>query len=244
MTTDNPEYDLLDLARVLGQLASVIGCQATAGGLPIGKAEPPAQNLTEVAERYGIHGSLMAEFGPETVPVYELRDGAVHLTSEITAPLDWVETLCEPLDSDLRVDVLEVFCEARGYLQDGVSAATIAVYRGQEELVPTIMDKAFALAYSRCDARMWALKARIIGVWQLTCSDSALTAAEERDRWIYTECRKGTPYEGIIRQLRRKPDDWERIESAQGIRSAAQRYAKKHRLPEPETRQPGRPSKN
>ena len=67
--------------------------------------------------------------------------------------------------------------------------------------------------------------------------------AEQRNRWIYHECRAGIAYESIMRELSTKPTNWERIYNAQGISAAAKRYAKKHNLPLPKTRQRGRPTK-
>jgi hypothetical protein len=62
-------------------------------------------------------------------------------------------------------------------------------------------------------------------------------ATESRDRWIYEQCCKLVPYDTISIQLRRKPKSWERIESKQGIRAAAIRYAKANNLPQIPTRQ-------
>jgi hypothetical protein len=56
-------------------------------------------------------------------------------------------------------------------------------------------------------------------------------ATEGRDKWIYEECHKATRYKEIIRQLGEKPKAWDRITTSQGIRDAASRYAKRHKLP-------------
>jgi hypothetical protein len=61
-----------------------------------------------------------------------------------------------------------------------------------------------------------------------------------RDKWIYNECRKGTTYRKIIAELKRQitsGKEWYLIESVQGVRSAAHRYADAHNLPRPERRQ-------
>jgi hypothetical protein len=63
---------------------------------------------------------------------------------------------------------------------------------------------------------------------------------EARDKWIYSECRKLTPYKSIIAQLRRKPKTWERIESVPGIKRAAEAYATRHNLELPPARKRGR----
>jgi hypothetical protein len=67
-----------------------------------------------------------------------------------------------------------------------------------------------------------------------------LTPKEQRDKWIYHECMKGTPYQTIAIRLNKKPKKWSRIESANGIKMAAERYAERHSLPKPPTRQSGR----
>lgn len=58
---------------------------------------------------------------------------------------------------------------------------------------------------------------------------------DDRDRWIYQECREGAPYKQVIAQLRDR-SEWEPIESAQGIRAAAKRYAERMGLPPPPRR--------
>lgn len=60
---------------------------------------------------------------------------------------------------------------------------------------------------------------------------------ESRDKWIYDECCKGTPYDLIVSKLKKKPKSWDRIESKQGIRSAAKRYADRNGLPQVPRRQ-------
>lgn len=58
-----------------------------------------------------------------------------------------------------------------------------------------------------------------------------------RNKWIYNECCKGIPYSKIIYKLKtNKPKNWERINSVQGIRAAAIRYAKSRQLPHPPKR--------
>jgi hypothetical protein len=54
---------------------------------------------------------------------------------------------------------------------------------------------------------------------------------EARDAWIYKECCKGTAYDAIVIQLKKKPANWPRIESKQGIQNAAKRYAERNNLP-------------
>lgn len=60
---------------------------------------------------------------------------------------------------------------------------------------------------------------------------------EARDKWIYGECCKGTPYDTIANRLKKKSRRWPRIESKQGVRAAAIRYAERHKLPEIPRRQ-------
>jgi hypothetical protein len=64
---------------------------------------------------------------------------------------------------------------------------------------------------------------------------------EARDRWIYRQCCKGKmmPLDQIIAELKRiaREKGWEVIESPQGIRSAAARYAERHGLEAPPRRQ-------
>ena len=64
---------------------------------------------------------------------------------------------------------------------------------------------------------------------------------ERRDKWIYHECMKSTPYQTIAIRLKKKPKNWPRIGSVNGIKRAAERYAERHSLPKPPARQAGRP---
>ena len=70
------------------------------------------------------------------------------------------------------------------------------------------------------------------------------TPTEKRDEWLYAESLKGTAYDSLVRKLAKKPVTWPRIETAQGIRAAILRYAKRHDLPLPPTRQRGRPPRS
>ena len=63
---------------------------------------------------------------------------------------------------------------------------------------------------------------------------------EQRDKWIYGECMKGTVYQTIAIRLKKKPKKWPRIESNNGIKMAAARYAERHSLDAPPARQSGR----
>ena len=65
---------------------------------------------------------------------------------------------------------------------------------------------------------------------------------EARDKWIYDEAMKGTAWSKIAEKLKKKPKGWTRID-ADGCRRAATRYAEKHHLPLPPTRQRGRPKR-
>lgn len=79
----------------------------------------------------------------------------------------------------------------------------------------------------------------------LGCSDVPKwdKATEGRNRWIYEECCKGTPYSTIIRRLNKKPMSWERITSVGGIKKAAIAYATRHGKPRPAQRIAGRARK-
>ena len=67
----------------------------------------------------------------------------------------------------------------------------------------------------------------------------AATANDARDEWLYKQCRKLTAYSSIIRALAKKTK-WAQIDSIQGVRKAAARYAKFRNLPTIPSRQPGR----
>jgi len=69
---------------------------------------------------------------------------------------------------------------------------------------------------------------------------STQSPKEQRDKWIYNECIKGTPYQTIVIRLNKKPKKWSRIESVNGVKMAAKRYAERHSLPMPHARQSGR----
>lgn len=57
----------------------------------------------------------------------------------------------------------------------------------------------------------------------------------ERDEHIYRECRKGTAYAQIRRDVKNHQGWWS-LDTDQGIRQAAMRFAVKHKLPLPEPR--------
>jgi hypothetical protein len=62
---------------------------------------------------------------------------------------------------------------------------------------------------------------------------------ETRDRWIYQKCAKGVAYKTIKTELSMlcQKKGWRKINSIQGIRSAARSYAQRHGLPMPASRQ-------
>jgi hypothetical protein len=60
-------------------------------------------------------------------------------------------------------------------------------------------------------------------------------ATESRDAWIYQQCCEGVPYKTIIAELNRKKC-WVAIESIQGIRDAAKRFATRNGKPLPPAR--------
>ncbi len=69
------------------------------------------------------------------------------------------------------------------------------------------------------------------------------TAADKRNKWLYEQCCKGTPYVEIRLKLKKKPASWERLDTDQGVKDAARRYAEKNNLPLPASRKSGRPTK-
>jgi hypothetical protein len=66
---------------------------------------------------------------------------------------------------------------------------------------------------------------------------------DARDKWIYEECMSVVKYEEIIRRLRDDHDEWESIDSINGIKSAAKKYAERRGLSGIPVRQAGRPKK-
>jgi hypothetical protein len=54
---------------------------------------------------------------------------------------------------------------------------------------------------------------------------------DKRDAWIYEQCKAGIPYGNIRRDLQKKRNSWDRIYSFNGIKAAAERYARRHGLP-------------
>ncbi|BBO31946.1 hypothetical protein [Lacipirellula parvula] len=63
-----------------------------------------------------------------------------------------------------------------------------------------------------------------------------------RDAWIYEQAMKSIPWKTILSGLKRIGDErgWDEIESQNGIKSAANRYADKNNFPRPPSRTPGR----
>jgi hypothetical protein len=68
----------------------------------------------------------------------------------------------------------------------------------------------------------------------------ATTANEDRDRWIYEQCCALVKYSSIKRALANNEEGWMPISSTSGLKLAAKRYAVRHNLPLPPSRQPGR----
>jgi hypothetical protein len=66
---------------------------------------------------------------------------------------------------------------------------------------------------------------------------------EARDKFIYDEWCKGTTAKAIQAQVNGN-DAWEAIHSRQGIKQAAERYARRRGLPAPPQRKPGRRNVN
>jgi hypothetical protein len=54
---------------------------------------------------------------------------------------------------------------------------------------------------------------------------------DARDQWISQQCFKGIAYDTVALRLKKKSKKWDRIDTKQGIRYAAQEYAKRHNLP-------------
>jgi hypothetical protein len=62
----------------------------------------------------------------------------------------------------------------------------------------------------------------------------------QRNARIYEQCMQGVPFQAIISGLKRQPQKWGLIDSRQGIKAAAVRFAKRLGLPHPPSRKPGR----
>jgi hypothetical protein len=63
--------------------------------------------------------------------------------------------------------------------------------------------------------------------------------AESRDKWIYEQCRKGTPHDQIVFALKKIAFDrgWKVVSSKQRIQQVGNEYADKHGLERPAPRQ-------
>jgi hypothetical protein len=61
---------------------------------------------------------------------------------------------------------------------------------------------------------------------------------EARDRWIYRKCRAMVPYKEIVAELKAiaSQKEWSPVETPQGIRWLAERYAAENNLPQPPSR--------
>ena len=74
--------------------------------------------------------------------------------------------------------------------------------------------------------------------------------ADERDAWIYFECKNGTPFSDVIRKLKKRVEsqdpkfsDWSLIDTPNGIKLAANRYGVRKGIGALLTRKGGRPNK-
>jgi hypothetical protein len=70
---------------------------------------------------------------------------------------------------------------------------------------------------------------------------SSATSNEDRDGWLYEQCCQLIRYSRIMEQLAHRWPADEAIQSIQGIKRAANRYARTHHLPPIPSRQRGRP---
>ena len=71
----------------------------------------------------------------------------------------------------------------------------------------------------------------------------ATTANEARDKWLYEQCCKPEVKLQTIKQRLANKKKWAQLDSIQGIRLAANRYAERNQLPEIPSRQPGKPAR-
>ena len=65
-------------------------------------------------------------------------------------------------------------------------------------------------------------------------------APPSRDAWIYHETMLGKPWAWIRENIRITNDQWYPVETDNGVKDVAERYAKDNNLPAPEKRKPGR----
>ena len=85
-------------------------------------------------------------------------------------------------------------------------------------------------------------------VWRFSIAalDKLIEAApilDPRGLFAYQEAIKGTAWKTIKEQINQRPE-WEQLETDNGAKDLAKRYAEKNNLPEPPSRHPGRRSKN
>ena len=64
---------------------------------------------------------------------------------------------------------------------------------------------------------------------------------EARNKWLYEQCVKHTTYQAIILKMKTKSKKWARIVSVNGIKKAAEAYARRKQLPPIPRRSAGRP---
>jgi hypothetical protein len=68
---------------------------------------------------------------------------------------------------------------------------------------------------------------------------AAVLANDPRDKFIYELACNGIPWKAIVAALKTKPKNWERIDTSNGVKAAANRYAARHQLPKPAPRKAG-----
>ena len=82
--------------------------------------------------------------------------------------------------------------------------------------------------------KMLAMYGRVLAAEEVARRPLKRTKSQEaRDKWIYSECCRGTKYVDIIEMLQQKPRSWGRIYSVQGIRDIGQAYADRQKPPLP-----------
>lgn len=80
-----------------------------------------------------------------------------------------------------------------------------------------------------------------LGVLERITWMAVTDAPPSRDAWVYGEAMAGKPWKEIRSRLRSISAEWEPIETDNGVKDVARRYAEKNSLPVPESRRPGRP---
>ena len=112
---------------------------------------------------------------------------------------------------------------------------------GTETVILDVKEQTKRLAWD-WEEQQFVIDGEIVGEFPKRLIASAGWQQDEftRNAWIYEQAMRGEAYGTICRRLENQRPEWGRIDSPQGIKRAAERFADRLGLPHPPQRARGR----